>query len=390
MRAIEHPPQADAPPVAPAAPRRYPVAVPMMERPLLAIEQLLYKRLVICVGCGGVGKTTTAAALALAGALQRRRAGVITVDPARRLKDALGLNGLSIEPHRVTLPAGHFDALALDAKRTFDAIIQRFAPSPATAERILSNRLYQEISNGLAGSAEYMAMEKLHELLQSKRYELLVVDTPPSTHARDLLHAPNRLVNLLASRAVSLLQAPASLLSGGSAVGRLGLSALLKALQRWTGLDLLHDLGDFLGGFEEMLEGFSARAEEVNRLLRAPTTAFVLVTTAEPHTIETTIGFHRELVEGGFSVDGIIANRVVAFPKLRDRDAATREWEPPLRRKLLRTYDELHALAKRDRLALQRLHDATQAPLLGAIPAAPEAPASLAGLESFARQLLPL
>jgi anion-transporting ArsA/GET3 family ATPase len=369
-------------------PRR--AAIPVIERPLLAIEHVLYKHLVICVGCGGVGKTTTAAALALAASLQRRRAGVITVDPARRLKDALGLDSLSMEPHRVTFPAGHFDALALDAKHTFDAIIRRFAPNPTTAERILSNRLYHEISNGLAGSAEYMAMEKLHELLQSKHYELLVVDTPPSTHARDLLAAPNRLVNLLASRAVSLLQAPANLLSGGSALGRVTLSALLKALQRWTGLDVLRDLGEFVSGFEDMVEGFSARAEEVSRLLRAPTTAFVLVTTADPHTIETTIGFHRELVDGGFPVEGIIANRVIAFPRLRDRDAAAHGWEHPLRGKLLRTYDELHALSKRDRLALQRLHDATQAPLLAAIPAAPEAPTSLDGLEGFARQMLPL
>ncbi len=131
-----------------------------------AIESLLRKRLVICVGSGGVGKTTTSAALACAGALHGRRAGVITVDPARRLKDALGLDGLSIEPHRVAVDAArHFDALALDTKRTFDAIIQRFAPSPDAAKRIFANRLYQELSNELAGSAEYMAMEKLHELL---------------------------------------------------------------------------------------------------------------------------------------------------------------------------------------------------------------------------------
>jgi anion-transporting ArsA/GET3 family ATPase len=357
--------------------------------PMLTIESLLRKRLVICVGCGGVGKTTVAAALTVAGAWQRRRAGVITVDPARRLKDALGLDGLSVEPHRVKITGGHFDALALDAKRTFDAIIHRFAPNPAAAQRILDNRLYQEVSDGLAGSAEYMAMEKLHELLHARRYDLLVVDTPPSTHVRDLLAAPNRLVNLLASRAVSLLQAPASLLSG-SPLGRVTLSALLKALQRWTGLDLLHDLADFVSGFEHMIEGFSQRAEEVNALLRATSTAFVLVTTAEPHTIDMTIGFQRELAEGGFPVAGIIANRVLAFPRLRDPESATADWEEPLRGKLLRTYNELHTLSRRDRLALQRLHTETHVPLLAAVPAVPEAPTSLAGLESFARLMLPV
>jgi anion-transporting ArsA/GET3 family ATPase len=355
------------------------------------LEGLLRKRLIVCVGCGGVGKTTTAAALALAGARHARRAAVITVDPARRLKDALGLEGLSVDPHRVSLDTGeHFDALALDTKRAFDALVQRFAPSPDAAERILTNRLYQELSSELAGSAEYMAMEKLHELVHHHRYQLVIVDTPPSAHARDLLAAPNRLVNLLASRAVSLLQAPASLLSGTSTAGRLTLAALLKALQRWTGFDLLHDLADFVSGFEQMIEGFSRRAEEVNRMLRAATTAFVLVTTPEPHTIETTIAFHHELTAAGFPVAGIIANRVLAFPRLTDPDGAAFGWDEPLRVKLLRNYAELHELSRRDRHALRQLHAATQAPLLAAVPAVTDAPTSLSGLERFAQLLLPL
>jgi anion-transporting ArsA/GET3 family ATPase len=356
------------------------------------LEGLLRKRLIVCVGCGGVGKTTAAAALALAGARHGRRAAVITVDPARRLKDALGLDGLSVEPQRVRLDsAAHFDALALDTKRAFDALVQRLAPSPGAAERILANRLYQELSDELAGSAEYMAMEKLHELVHLHRYQLVIVDTPPSAHARDLLAAPNRLVNLLASRAVSLLQAPASLLSGaGSTAGRLTLSALLKVLQRWTGFDLLHDLADFVSGFEHMIDGFSLRAEEVSRLLRAPTTAFVLVTTPEPYTVETTIGFHRELTAGGFPVAGIIANRVLAFPRLPDPEGATAVWEEPLRRKLLRNYAALHELSRRDRRALQHLHTETRAPLLAAVPALTEAPTSLVGLQRFAQLLLPI
>lgn len=358
--------------------------------PMPTLEGLLRKRLVVCVGCGGVGKTTTAAALALAGARHGRRAAVITVDPARRLKDALGLDNLSVEPRRVSVDAtAHFDALALDTKRAFDALVQRFAPSPAAAERILTNRLYQELSDELAGSGEYMAMEKLHELVHLHRYQLVIVDTPPSAHARDLLAAPNRLVNLLASRAVSLLQAPASLLSGASAAGRLTLSALLKVLQRWTGFDLLQDLADFVSGFEHMIEGFSRRAEEVNHMLRTSTTAFVLVTTAEPHTVETTIAFHRELTAAGFPVAGIIANRVLAFPRLSDPDGATIAWEEPLRGKLLRNYTELRELSRRDRRALQHLHAETQAPLLAAVPAVTDAPTSMAALERFAQLLLP-
>jgi anion-transporting ArsA/GET3 family ATPase len=355
------------------------------------IESLLRKRLIICVGCGGVGKTTTAAALALAAAQHARRTAVITVDPARRLKDALGLDGLSTDPHRVTVHDSlQFDALALDAKRTFDAIVERFAPSPAVAQRIQANRLYQELSDGLAGSAEYMAMEKLHELIHVHRYQTLIVDTPPSAHARDLLAAPSRLTNLLASRAVSLLQAPGTLLSGTpSRAARVGLSALLTVLERWTGLELLHDLSDFVTGFEDMIEGFTQRADEVEALLHAPSTAFVLVTTPEPHTIETTIAFHRELTAGGFPVAGIIANRVLAFPRFDDPAALLAAWDEPLRSKLLLNYAELRELSRRDRRALRRLHDETGALLLAAVPAVTDAPTSLAGLEAFAGRLLP-
>jgi anion-transporting ArsA/GET3 family ATPase len=354
----------------------------------MTIDGLLRKRLVLCVGAGGVGKTTTSAALALAGALHRRRTAVITVDPARRLKDALGIAGLSTEPHPVRVGAARFDALALDTKRTFDALIERFAPGPAVAQRILANRVYQEVSNELAGSAEYMAMEKLHELVLGQRYQTLVVDTPPSAHVRDLLAAPNRLVNLLTSRAVSLLQAPATLLSAmPSSVGRLALSTLLTALQRWTGLDLLHDLADFAASFEHLVEGFHARAEEVNQLLRAPTTAFVLVTTLEPHTLETAISFHHELTVGGFPITGIIANRVLAFPELDDA-APMPHWSEQLRGRLLRNYRELHALSQRDQQALATLHKRTKSPVLASVPAVTVAPTSLAGLEHFARLLL--
>jgi len=359
---------------------------------MAGIEGLFRKRLVVCVGAGGGGKTTTAAALALAGALHARRTAVITVDPALRLKDALGLDDLSMEPHAVAVnSAAHFDALALDTKRAFDALIERFAPSPTVSARILANRLYQELSNELAGSAEYMAMEKLHELLHLRRYQVLIVDTPPSAHARDLLTAPSRLTNLLASRAVSFLQTPAALLGEPkSTFARVALSALLKVLQRWTGFDLLHDLSDFAAAFEHMIEGFQKRAEEVSRLLRAPSTAFVLVTTPEPHTIETAISFHRELVDGGFPVAGIVANRVVAFPRLDERDSAAGKWDARLRAKLLRNYGELQALSRRDRRALRRLQAETGAPLLAAVPAVSAAPTSLAGLERFARLLVPM
>jgi anion-transporting ArsA/GET3 family ATPase len=356
---------------------------------MASIVPLFDKRLVLCLGPGGVGKTTTSAALALAGAAAGRRAAVITVDPARRLKDTLGLRTLTGDPQRVRVNrVTEFEALALDTKRIFDALVERFAPSPEVAARVRANRLYHELSNELAGSAEYMAMEKLHELLEQASYQFLVVDTPPSTHARDLLAAPNRLSNLLASRAVSVLKAPSSLLTGRrSRIGRAALSALLRALQRWSGLDLLADLSDFVGGFEDMLDGFRQRATDINRILRAPTTAFVLVTTLDSHTIETTVALSKELTGSGFPVAGVIANRLVSFTAPNGLDASLRGWAEPLRSKLRANYLDLAKLSERDRLAIGRLKAETGLSLLGAVPATTSPPASLAGLRWFAKAL---
>jgi len=346
------------------------------------------KRLIVTVGAGGVGKTTTAAALALAAALAGRKTAVITVDPARRLKDALGLSELSIDPRPVEFGDVSFDALALDTKRTFDALVQRFAPSPAVAERIFANRIYDELSRELAGSAEYMAMEKLHELMHTGGYDLVIVDTPPSASARDLLAAPNRLTNLLASKAVGLLQAPTSLLSlSSSGVGRATLSALLKVLQRWTGLQLLDDLADFTGAFEGMLEGFSRRAEEISALLRSEATSFVLVTSTETSTIDTAISFHRDLVGDAFPVAGVIANRVLAFAAPDACMLAAADWDEPLRTKLLRNQAELHALSLRDARSLEHLQSVTGLRLLAAVPQATEAPTTLDALQRFAAHL---
>lgn len=353
------------------------------------IHSILKRRLIVCVGPGGVGKTTTAAALALAAAKAGRRAVVITFDPAKRLKDALGLAGLPAEPVPVEVEGVTFDALALDTKRTFDAIVRRFAATPAAAEQVLANRLYQEISNGLSGSAEYMAMEKLHELLHHHDYDLVVVDTPPSANAKDLLAAPNRLAELLATRAVSFLQAPASLLStGASTAARMTFSALLKALERWTGLQLLSDLADFVTGFESMLEGFQQRAGDVDAWLRSPDSAFVLVTTPEAHTLETTIRFHHELVRDRFRVAGIIANRVLAFSKPKANEDPLFDAIPEaLRAKLTANQRDLYALSRRDRLSLQRLHDETSTPLLAVLPQVTFAPTSLETLSRFSALL---
>jgi anion-transporting ArsA/GET3 family ATPase len=352
------------------------------------LAALLAQRLIVCVGPGGVGKTTTAAALAMAAALRGRATAVITVDPSRRLQDALGLGALSSEPRRVALGdgAGVLDALALDTKRTFDHLIARVAPSQGVAERIFANRLYQEISSELGGSTEYMAMEKLHELLEQRRYDLIVVDTPPSGDVRELLAAPGRMIELLASQAVDFLKAPSSIITGReSGLMRMTLSAVLKALERWTGMTLLRELADFVAGFEHLIEGFRARAHAIDQALHAPDTGFAIVATPEPNTVTATLAFDRELRESGFSVAGIIANRTHDFPPLTAQAGARAP--AALRKKLVANYADFALLAARDRAALDALQSQAGVPLLAVLPVLEEAPTSLDGLRRIATLL---
>jgi len=352
------------------------------------VDDLLRQRLIICVGCGGVGKTTTAAGLALAGALRRQRTAVITVDPARRLKDALGLRTLSTQPTRIMLEngSGTLEALALDTKRTFDALIARVAPSEEVAKRIFANRLYQELSNEFGGSTEYMAMEKLHELLDQDAYELIVVDTPPSAHARDLITAPVRLIELLASSAVRFLKAPAAMLSGmETGFARMTLNGLFKVLQRWTGFNVLEDLSDFAANFEHLEAGFRSRAAEVAEALRQSSTSFVLISTPEPDTVATTLEFYEELRKEGLPIAGVIANRVYSFPPLGR--SAGQGYPESLRKKLLTNYADFAALSARDEQALTRLQSEIDAPVLATLPVLEEPPASFPALRRFAELL---
>jgi anion-transporting ArsA/GET3 family ATPase len=352
------------------------------------VAELLARRLIVCVGTGGVGKTTTAAALALAGARRGRRCAVITVDPSRRLKDALGVAALAGEPEPVAVPgaAGTLEALALDTKRTFDRLIARVAP-PDTAARIFANRLYQEISSELGGSTEYMAMEKLHELLASGRYDLVVVDTPPSADVRELLSAPGRMAELLASQAVDFLKAPAAMLAGGpeSGLARATLAAVLKALERWTGMTLLSELSDFVAGFEHLVDGFRSRAHAIEAALRGPDAAFVIVTTAEPGPVAASLAFDRELARAGYRVSGYLANRIYAFPPLAaDAGAGA---PAALRRKLRANYADFAALGDRDRAALAHLAAVASAPVLATVPVQEQAPVSLDALGRIASLL---
>ncbi len=355
-----------------------------------ALDRLLAQRLIVCVGAGGVGKTTTAATLAVAAARRGRTTAVITVDPARRLKDALGLDALAADPQPVAIGDGAapLEAMALDTKRTFDRLITRVAPGAEIAERILANRLYQELSSELGGSAEYMAMEKLHELLALERYDTVIVDTPPSADLRELLRAPLRMTELLASQAVEFLKAPRAILTGSaeSGLARATLGAVLRGLERWTGLGLLSELADFASGFEALVDGFRSRAEAIEQALRAAETSFAIVTSPEPNTIAASISFAAELRAGGYPIGGVIANRVHRFPPLARGAGA---WAPaPLRAKLRANYADFAALSARDAAALATLTRETAAPLLAVIPALEEPPSSLAALLALSTKLL--
>ena len=359
---------------------------------------LTSQRLVICVGSGGVGKTTTAAALGVAAATHGRHAAVLTIDPARRLRDALGIATLDGEPHRVPLrrlqrgTTGDLDAMVLDTKRTFDELIQRYAPTAAAAERVLSNRIYESISTALAGSQEYMAMERLHDLATSGHYDLLVVDTPPTQHALDFLEAPERLTALLSSRAASILQNPSLILAReGSRLAQAALGAVLRGLERFTGFEMLRDVAEFVGGLEEFSAGFQERAASVARFLREPATSFLLVTTAETARVGETLAFHRELVRAGLPFAGFVVNRVLP-PDLVDGapfpdPESCADGDRALGRKLAELAHRFAALVATERREIARLRAAAPDAFCIEIPLATEEPSTLARLVTLSHEL---
>jgi anion-transporting ArsA/GET3 family ATPase len=280
------------------------------------VEELLAgKRVCICGGPGGVGKTTTSAAIALGMAARGAKVAVVTIDPAKRLANALGLEELGNEPHRVDPQRlkgvgdvkGELWAMMLDPKRTFDELIERVAPDPERAGEIKQNRVYKELSSAVSGSQEFTAIAKLYDLDRVGDFDLLVLDTPPSRNALDFLDAPGRLTAFLEGRALKTFIRPTGL--GMRVLGR-GASPLLGALRRITGIDLLSDLSTFFGLLGGMTEDFSVRAAEVEKMLRAETTSFVVVTSAQHDAIDESIWFGRTLEQSGLPFAGVIVNRV--------------------------------------------------------------------------------
>jgi anion-transporting ArsA/GET3 family ATPase len=270
----------------------------------------------ICAGSGGVGKTTTSAAIAAGLASRGQKVAVLTIDPAKRLADSLGLHELENEPRRVDPKLferagvemrGELWAMMLDAKATFDELVRKHAPDAETRDRILENRIYRQLSNALAGSQEYMAMEKLFEIHQEGRYDFLVLDTPPSRNALDFLDAPKRLTQFIEGRGMQMFMKPTGIAT--KMVGR-GSSMVFGVLKRITGLDLLSDLSEFFQAFSGMVDGFRERAKRVSELLGDPATTFVVVCGPQGEPIEEAVYFHRKLVEAKLPVGGVIVNKV--------------------------------------------------------------------------------
>lgn len=279
----------------------------------------------VCCGSGGVGKTTGAAALALAAARRGRRVVVVTIDPARRLADALGLPcGLTGDPQLVPVDTGNGElwATMLDAPAMFERIVRSHAADDDQADRIVTNRFYRNMATALSGTQEYMASEALHELDGDERFDLVVVDTPPSRHAIDFLEAPGVLTRFLDHRVFKLMMLPTrtSLKIFSAAT-----QPLLNAIGRVVGSDVLGDAVAFFQAFAGMEAGFRRRADEVAELLRADDTAFVLVTSPRHDALVEAAWFGDQLDERGFGVGAIVVNRL--HPRFGDgtaEDAAER------------------------------------------------------------------
>lgn len=263
---------------------------------------------IICCGSGGVGKTTTAAVVAMEAARRGRKAAVVTIDPARRLANAMGLEGLSNEPSRVPGDwPGELWALMLDTKSTFDSLVAKHAGDEAQAERILTNRFYLNISGALSGTQEYMATEKLYELHHERDFDLVVVDTPPSRYALDFLDAPRRLARFLDHRLYRILVAPTR---GVMKAATAAAQAFVRSVTKVVGGEVFDDAITFFTAFEGMERGFKERAQSVKELLADHSTAFVLVASPRRDTVEEARFFAAKLAESGIAVRALVVNRM--------------------------------------------------------------------------------
>jgi anion-transporting ArsA/GET3 family ATPase len=353
-------------------------------------ELLLTKRVVIAVGAGGVGKTTTAAALSVAAAQRGRRVLCLTIDPAKRLAQSLGLERMTseavqIDPARFAAVGAPLRAsltiMMLDTKRTFDDLVEKYSSTPEKAAALLSNKLYQYVSTSLAGTQEYMAMEKLVAVKADPSYDLIVLDTPPTANALDFLDAPERMIDALDSAAMRWFT------EAFQSTGKLSLNLLarsaavvLRGLGKITGGGFLEAMAEFISALNDLFGGFRTRAKAVEKALRSPDVAFVLVTSPAPMSIQEVLFFSDRLAESHMPRGAFVVNRVRQPPE--DLGGATRgdvaallaarkmTLDDDAPERLLRAHADAERLAELDEQNLEHL--ATRAGLGMPIVCVPE------------------
>ncbi len=363
------------------------------------LARLQHKRVVVCVGSGGVGKTTVSAALALGLAMRGRKVAVVTIDPANRLAAALGLDTLSGEPRRIEpellsaqgVPAkGELWAMMLDAKRTFDEIVTSLEPDAEKLATILANPVYRELSTAVAGSHELSAIAKLYELHSEHEFDTIVLDTPPSRNALDFLNAPTRLLGFLEGRALQVFLAPSGLTA--RLFGR-GTGIVFGIFARVTGIDMLGELSRFFSSLTGVIDGFGEQTRDVAQLLRAPETAFLIVTSPEPEPAREASHLAARLDEAEMARDGLVVNRVHREGLHgHSTEQVTEMLEPELGERLAArvasNLADFDVLTRRDAATVKRLSSELDDHAAVQVPHLDEDIQDLAGLARIAGHLL--
>lgn len=349
-----------------------------MLRPVKPLSEVVRNhRVVVCLGSGGVGKTTTSAAIAVRAAMEGRRVLCLTIDPAKRLANSLGLSELTKGEQRIDpelfakngLPqGGQMFAMMLDMKQTFDDLVTRYASSEAQKQRILGNRIYQYVSTSLAGTQEYMAMEKLNAVRRDDRFDFVVLDTPPTTNALDFLDAPQKLIGAIDSPVMRWFVEQLEGNKGFSLLGR-GAAYVLRGLAKFTGAEFLDLIGQFVTDLNELFGGFRVRAQAVYDDLRSKDVAFVIVTSPAPSAVGEAVFFSKKLDAYGIHPRGLIVNRVHESPGLPTLEALTQLGtevgeklasgapSSDLLSRMHRAVRDADAVAKRDREGVRRLRE---------------------------------
>jgi anion-transporting ArsA/GET3 family ATPase len=392
VTAAPQPERTERPARAPRQVRPGPVAPAMDLQALISDPET---RIVVCCGAGGVGKTTTSAALALAAAEAGRTVVVLTIDPARRLAQSLGLVELDNEPRRVDVPGadGELHAMMLDMKRTFDDIVAAHS-TPERAQQILENPFYQALSSSFAGTQEYMAMEKLGQLRATEQWDLIIVDTPPSRSALDFLDAPNRMSRFLDGTMIRLLTAPSR---AGFKFASAGFMLFSRIVSKILGGQLLRDISAFVAALDTMFGGFRERATATYELLRRPGTWFVVVATPEPDALREASYFVDRLSAEGMPLAGLVLNRThppatTALSATRAEGAAEEVLEAggpgaDVAAAALRVHAERMLLATREQHLADRFTSAHPEVAVRAVPAAAGDVHDLGGLRVMGEEL---